>query len=166
MKSISSHSCYNIFEPEIPTTLTDVVKNRYEIYIIISLVFCTPDYDVMLSRNNIQLSIVQNEKGWTATAQSMHIHHNANSHTRICSNDHPVVQQIACLSSKSNSNTMFKRTQHLSLSCVCEESSQHPCIQSYFRFTFVLFSHIRRCIYWFHILKIFVLNACSVTIIP
>jgi len=118
------------------------VKYRYEIYIIISLLPCIPDYDVMLSRNYIKLSIVQKYKWYTVTAHSMHIHHNGNSHTRIQANDHPVAQQIACLAWKSTSNTAFKRTQHLSLSCVFEESSQHSSIQFYFRFTFVLFSHI------------------------
>ena len=38
------------------------VKYRYEIYIIISLLPCIPDYDVMLSRNYIKLSIVQKYK--------------------------------------------------------------------------------------------------------
>ena len=65
MKSSLSHSCYNVFEPEIepeiPATLTDDVIYRYEIYIIIFLVSCTPDYNVTLSLNNIKLSILQKE---------------------------------------------------------------------------------------------------------
>jgi hypothetical protein len=119
MKFGLSRSYYCVFEPEIPNMYTDGMKKHYEIYIIISLVLCIPDYDVMLSRNYIKLSIIQKETWWTVTAQSMHIHHKENSHTRIWANDHPVAQQIVCLSWKSTSNIVFKRTQHLSLASMC-----------------------------------------------
>jgi hypothetical protein len=59
MKFGLSHSYYVIFEPDFPIMYTDDVKYCYKIYIIISLLPCIPDYDAMLSRNYIKLSIVQ-----------------------------------------------------------------------------------------------------------